>query len=778
MLKMIRFTLLEIWRKKIFLLKLSVFVFLIWYTFALPKKLFNDPFSTVVESYEGELMAAHIAPDGQWRFPENDTVPEKLKTCIIAFEDKNFYYHLGVSPAGIVRAIKQNFSNGKIVSGGSTITMQLVRMMRKNPPRKYSEKIYEMILATRVEIQYSKDEILALYASHAPFGNNVVGMDAASWRYFGRKANQLSWAESATLAVLPNAPGLIYPGKNHDALLAKRNRLLKTLFKEGKIDQLNYALAIAEPIPPAPLPLPRLAPHLMQNLLVKGQKGQCFRSTLRFHQQEMVDRILNQHALNLRDNRIMNGAAIVTEIETGEIVAYVGNTNVIDAEYSGDVNCIDATRSSGSILKPFLYGGAIQDGIITPNMLLSDLPSKFGSFSPNNFSGQFEGAIPANKALSRSLNIPMVHLLKQYGMSKFHHNLKNLGFTSLTYPSDHYGLSIILGGAEVKMWDVNKVYVAMAQKLRTNQVKGVTLSKQVELRPKVNFPLSQTSIYSTFEALIEVNRPDEDNNWRAFESSQKIAWKTGTSFGFRDAWAVGVSGKYCVTIWVGNADGEGRPGLTGVRAAAPILFDIFRQLPNGNWYNEPSNGFQNMKLCSESGHKAGKNCPNPTWKKLPRSCATSASCAYHKIIHLDQQGQYRVTNKCEETYNMKHVSWFVLPPMMESFYKANHPEYSALPPFAPACLSNISDNSIGLLYPKHGSRIVLPKEMAGNRGSTVFEASHRQKDMLLFWHIDNEFLGSTVGIHQMTVQPEPGKHVLTLVDEIGVSVHEKFEVIR
>ncbi len=767
-----------VWRKKRLVFKISFILFLIWYIFALPKTLFNDPYSTIVESEEGELLAAHIATDGQWRFPENDSIPEKLKTCLITFEDKNFYRHVGVSASGIARAIKQNYSNGRIVSGGSTITMQLVRMTRKNPPRKYTEKIYEMLLATRLEFSYSKDEILALYASHAPFGNNVVGMDAAAWRYFGRSAKQLSWAESATIAVLPNAPGLIYPGKNHDALLAKRNRLLKTLFKEGKIDQLNYALAIAEPIPPAPLRLPQLAPHLMQNLLVNGQKGMRFKSTLKLQEQEMVIRILNQHALSLKDNRIMNGAAMVTNIETGEVVAYVGNTNVQDAEFSGAVNCIHATRSSGSILKPLLYGRALQDGLLTPTMLLSDLPSKFGSFSPHNFSGQFEGAVQANKALSRSLNIPMVHLLRQYGMSKFHHDLKNFGFTTLSYPSSHYGLSLILGGAEVKMWDVNKVYVSMAQKLRYNKVKGITLSQDARLKSSDEFPLNQASIYSTFEALVEVNRPDEDNNWRAFESSQKIAWKTGTSFGFRDAWAVGVSGKYVVSVWVGNADGEGRPGLTGVRAAAPILFDIFRQLPKGNWFAEPQDGFQKMQICAESGHKAGKNCPKPIWKKLPKSCANSIACHYHKMIHLDQNNEYRVTSACVETYKMNHKAWFVLPPMVEQFYKVNHPEYSTLPAFSPFCASKAADNSIGLLYPKKGSKIVLPREIAGQRGSTVFEASHRQKEMLLFWHIDNEYLGSTVGIHQMTVQPEAGKHILTLVDENGISIQENFEVIR
>lgn len=773
----LRFFFIALKRQKRFFFRTAYLVCSVWYVFALPNILFNDPFSTVIESQEGDLLGAHIAKDGQWRFPENDSIPDKLKTCLVTFEDKNFYSHIGVSPKGIARAIKQNFTNGRIVSGGSTITQQVIRMMRKNPARKYSEKIYEMILATRLEISKSKEEILAIYVSHAPFGNNVVGMDAAAWRYFGRSADKLSWSESATLAVLPNAPGLIYPGKNHGALKAKRNRLLKTLLDEKTITKIEYALARAEPIPPKPLPLPRLAPHLMQKLIIQRKTGHRFKSTLQVKTQEMANRILNLHSANLRDNRIMNGAVMITEIETGNVVAYVGNTKVTDAEHSGAVNCIHATRSSGSILKPLLYGRSLQDGILTPDMLLSDLPSKFGSFSPENFSGRFEGAVPAKKALSRSLNIPMVHLLRRYGMSRFHHDLKAFGFQTLNRPASHYGLSLILGGAEVRMWDVNRTYTSMAQKLRMDTVKGMRLSNSEKLKSKHNFLLKKSAIYSTFEALIEVNRPDEDNNWRAFESSEKIAWKTGTSFGFRDAWAVGVSGKYCVTVWVGNADGEGRPGLTGVRAAAPVLFDIFRQLPKGKWYDEPSNEFQKMKICNESGHRAGKNCPNTAWKNLPSTCESSKSCHYHRIIHLDKSEKFRVSSACAETYAMKHRPWFILPPLMEQFYKVNHPEYNALPPFSAACSSTHS-NPIGLLYPKHNSRIVIPKEIAGNRGNSVFEARHRSSEAVLFWHIDDEYLGSTSGVHQLEVQPEAGKHTLTVVDENGVSLEERFVVVR
>ena len=283
--------------KRRFYSALFILLFLSWYILVLPAQLFNDPTSTVLLDRNGELLGARIADDGQWRFAPSDSVPEKFKRCIVEFEDRDFYWHVGVSGKGIGRALWQNMHTGKRVSGGSTITMQLVRIMKKNPPRTYGQKIYEMILATRIEWSYSKDEILNMYASNAPFGNNVVGLDAAAWRYFGRAAYQLSWAETATLAVLPNAPGLIYPGKNQEKLLAKRNRLLTHLHNEGFIADEAYQLAITEPLPLKPLPLPQLAPHLLEKMILSGKKGQTIQSSIVASSQRSIQRSLELHSL-------------------------------------------------------------------------------------------------------------------------------------------------------------------------------------------------------------------------------------------------------------------------------------------------------------------------------------------------------------------------------------------------------------------------------------------------------------------------------------------------
>ena len=771
-------------KKKLQLIRYFLFfIFSTWYCFSLPEKIFNDKTSTVLFDRNGNLLGAKIAEDGQWRFPETTVLPSKLKKCIVEFEDRNFNSHIGISLKGICRAFYQNFKENRVVSGGSTITMQLARIMRKNPKRTYFEKTIEMLLATRLEIRFSKDEILALYASNAPFGNNVVGVETAAWRYFGRKASQLSWSESATLAVLPNAPGLIYPGKNHDRLLRKRNRLLKRMFEQKIFDETTYQLALSEPLPDKPLRLPQLAPHILENFSKKRKRGKQISSTIDINLQEKVMQQLSIHNNLLSENGIFNGAVIVTSVNTGEILAYVGNTDLEDDEYASDVDCANAPRSTGSILKPFLYAKSLEDGIIAPEMLLNDIPSQFGSFSPKNFTGNFNGALPANKALSRSLNVPMVHLLNQYGLSKFHAELNAYGLTTLKRPAKHYGLSLILGGAEAKLTDLSKAYTQMAQELKFGQKKEISLEKKLDLNSeyevnKVRTQTDRACIYSTFEAMTEVNRPDEDDNWRYFSSSEKIAWKTGTSFGFRDAWAIGITADFVVAVWVGNADGEGRPGLTGIKAAAPLMFDVFRQVKKAkSWFEMPKELMSFVKICDESGQRASNLCQPLTRKWIPKTSLNSKACSYHQIIHLNKKTNQRVNSDCEDVANMKHESWFVLPSIVEKFYKNSHPNYKTLPEYKPECWDKIADKSLGIIYPKNKAKIYIPIEIDGKLGETIFEATHKNSETKIFWHLDEKYLGSTQEIHHLALKPKVGKHTLNLIDENGVSISVEFEVV-
>lgn len=766
-----------------------LFILFIWYCFCLPSPLFKNKTSTILEDSKGELLAAKIADDGQWRFPLTKKLPQKFIHCLVQFEDRGFYSHWGLSPTAIIRATKQNIEAKRTVSGGSTITMQVIRMSRKGQKRTFFEKIIEIIIATRLEFSYSKKEILALYASNAPFGSNVVGIDAASWRYFGREPSKLSWAESATLAVLPNAPSLIYPGKNQERLLKKRNRLLDQLFVAKIIDKETCDLSKQEPLPGKPHSIPQIAPHLLQRAAKENFSGQRISSTIDGHLQERVNTIIENHHKILRGNEIHNACAIVLDVNTGKVLAYVGNTsNKGKPEYEGDVDVIAAPRSTGSILKPFLFAGMLNDGEILSTTLVPDIPTQIAGYAPQNYNQTFDGAVPAKRALARSLNIPAVRMLQNYGIEKFNYNLKKYGMTTLTKSPDHYGLSVILGGAEGKLWDITGMYASMARTLNhytkyngkydKNDFHPPYYINQEEKSPDLESTsiIDAASIYFTFEAMVEVARPDEDAGWKQYTSSSKVAWKTGTSFGYRDGWAVGVTAKYVVGVWVGNADGEGRPGLVGLQTAAPILFDIFSVLKPSKWFTPPYDEMEKIKLCKQSGSRATDICAPVDIVWIPKNGLRTEPCKYHRLIHLDASETYRVNSNCEDVNKMKHISWFVLPPAMEWYYKSKNTNYKEIPPLRGDC-ETTGLNGMEIIYPKQFSKIYVPVEIDGSMGKTIFQVAHRKGNTLIYWHLDGLFLGTTQSNHQMGLAPDEGVHTLTLVDEEGESIIQQFEIV-
>lgn len=789
-------------------------ILFICYWFLLPHPLFQDPVSPVLTDRNNNLLGARIATDGQWRFPNTDSIPVKFTTAITEFEDRRFYSHPGIDPIGIGRAIVQNFRNGKIVSGGSTLTMQVIRLAQKAKSRSIFQKLKETILATRLELTYSKDEILSLYAANAPFGGNVVGLEAAAWRYYAKRPDLLSWGEAATLAVLPNSPALIHPGRNRTALFAKRNRLLDRLYVSGKMDSLTCVLAKEEPLPEKPLSLPQIAPHLLDrawtwstglqpvksfmiNRNVTKSKPVLqaqIRSTLDRNLQQRVTNVLQYQLRLLKDNDIHNAAALVIDVESNEVIAYVGNVIGTGAEHGEQVDVIKAPRSTGSILKPFLYAMTIQDGMIVPETLLPDIPTQLSGYRPENYHEKFDGVVTAKRALIRSLNVPMVYLLQRYGLEKFHRELQQLQFSTINKPPSHYGLPLVLGGAEASLWDITNAYAGMARTLNhfqpnsgqydVNDFSQATylVDNQMLVAKKLlqNTPprLSAAAIYQTFEAMQELERPNSEGEWRRFQNRGNIAWKTGTSFGFRDAWAVGVNSRFVVGVWAGNADGEGRPGLVGVKAAAPILFDIFQLLPHADNFNPPYDEMVELPICKNSGLRPSRLCPIDTiWVAV--SANKVATCHYHQQIHLDQSGQFQVHADCENPLNMQHQPWFVLPPIEAFYYQSKNPTYEPLPPYRVDCeqFSESDGQQMQVVYPKYASQIYVPIDLDGKRSRTVFKVAHRKSATTIFWHLDDEYLGRTQHFHEMQLQPEVGKHTLTLVDEVGNRVEQEFTIV-
>jgi penicillin-binding protein 1C len=454
--------------------------------------------------------------------------------------------------------------------------MQVARMANKSK-RNIWNKVYEMLLAVRIECGFSKNEIINLYAAHAPFGGNVVGLEAASWRYFNRPAHLLTWAEAASLAILPNAPSIIHPSKNRNWLLRIRNQLLDQLLAEKIIDLETNKLAKLEPIPDKPLQLAQDAPHLIQFIVKQNKKqklpNKAITTSINGYWQKQVNQILFLHNKHLAANGINNACALIIHVPSGTIKSYIGNIyKPNENTFDNFVDIIQAPRSPGSTLKPFLYEAMLEDGMILPNTLINDIPTQVAGYSPQNFDLGYSGAVPANKALSRSLNVPAIRMLNAYKYQRFYERLKMLGITTLTKPSSHYGLALILGGSENNMYELASTYANMARLLNNyasnnghynndNWFNARYEYKALSNKPFMELPtfgnMNASSVYQTFEAMDEAMRPGDEALWQQFESSRKIALKTGTSFGFRDAWSIGVTPEYVVAVWVGNADGQG-----------------------------------------------------------------------------------------------------------------------------------------------------------------------------------------------------------------------------
>ena len=752
---------------------LCILAFLVTgYIFCLPRHLFHVPYSTVVTDRNEELLGARIASDGQWRFPPRNTTPEKIKECLITFEDKHFYHHWGVNPFAIGRAFYQNVKNKRIVSGGSTLTMQTIRLAR-NESRTFREKLIEMIWATRLEFRASKEEILSMYISHAPFGGNVVGLDAAAWRYFGHSADDLSWAESAMLAVLPNAPAMIHLSKGRKTLLDKRNRLLKQLLEKKTIDSSTYELAISEPLPDEPHPLPQIAPYLVSRFY-QERNGEYSRSTINKGIQTQIEDLAERWSNEFRRSDIRNLAILVIDIPSNQVVAYCGNVHFDQKQGGNQVDVIQAPRSTGSILKPFLYYAMLQEGSLLPDMLLPDVPVNINGFTPQNFSMQFEGAVPASEALARSLNIPAVTMLQRYGVPKFHSFLQQIGLKTINRSSSHYGLSLILGGAEATLWDVTNAYAMMGRSLLQLPQRSCSLLLPTSRITESTDPFQPGAVWQTFDALKEVNRPEEID-WKSIPSMQTIAWKTGTSYGFRDAWAVGVTPRYAVGVWVGNATGEGKPGLVGAQTAGPVLFDIFNLLPSSSWFTRPAGIFVEAEVCRKSGHLKGRFCDETdTLLVLPAGLRTEA-CPYHHLVTLSANESQRIYENCANTEPTLRKSWFTLPPVWEWYYKQHHPEYTPLPPFKAGCGED-TFQPMQFIYPPMNARIKLPKQLDGSKGFLTVELAHNNPNATVFWHLDETYQAQTQDFHKISLQPAAGKHSLTAVDGEGNTISTTFFV--
>jgi penicillin-binding protein 1C len=774
-------------------------VLALFFLLSLHDPLFDPYYSPILLDRQGRLLGGLAAYDGQWRFPPAEKLNDKFAVALIQYEDRRFRYHPGIDPLALGRAFAQNIRAGRTISGASTITMQTIRLSRSALFRSKGivryravfDKIIEAVLAVRLELSYSKDKILLLYAANAPFGANVVGIEAASWHWFGRQADELSWAEAAALAVLPNSPGLIHPGRNRNELKIKRDALLDKLCKAGFFDEETLALAKAENLPQNPLPLPRAAPHLLVRLVrehgglsaFKARNGASrFTTTLDQGVQERARLIMDRAGERFSANGIMNGACLIINTASGETAAYIGNVNT---PVAGAVDIVTAGRSSGSLLKPFLYAAMLDSAGILPSSLVSDIPTRVGSYGPENITRTYLGAVPADEALARSLNIPAVRTLRQYGVDRFARLLRGLGLTTLFRPGAEYGLPLILGGAEVNLWEMTGLYAGLA---RTAEL----ASAQNRFFAPVLFPdekkknaslsggtISPGAAWLTLEALCFAIRPGEEAHWQEYANSRRIAWKTGTSFGNRDAWAIGVTPEWTIGVWVGNAAGEGRAELRSALTSAPVLFELFSALNSssiraGSWFLQPSSDLKELEVCAYSGYPPGPDCFSFKRMLIPLNAPPHDPCPFCRTITLNGKGDRQVILDGLSGGLVVQSRWFALPPAEEWYYRRWNLDYRPLPPFEGRAETGLP---LALFNPEEGAKVLVPREIDGREGRIVFSAAHREASSPIYWHLDDEYLGSTRFFHEMEARPDGGPHTLTLVDEAGNILTRRFEAL-
>lgn len=729
---------------------------------------FHTDYSVAVTDEKGGILWAFLNKTDQWHLPPTGAeVPEKLKQAVISYEDQRYFSHPGVDAISVARALQQNLKNGKVISGASTITMQVARL--RNPkPRTLWNKMRETLDALRLEIHFSKEEILQLYLDHAPYGGNVIGYQTASLKYFGKPAQQLTWSEAATLAVLPNAPGLIYPVKGDDRLKQKRDALLAKMYATGTLDKQTFTLSLLEQLPDLFIPFNQWAPHLARKLKNDYPDKHYIQTTIDSRVQQSVANIARQHGHVLHDYGISNLSVLVADTRTGEIKAYVGSNNFFEAKSLGQVDGVMAPRSSGSILKPFLYALSIDEGLIAPQSVIHDLPTYYDGFTPHNASEKFDGLVSAKDALIRSLNVPAVRLLNSYGVYQFYSFLKVAGVSTLFRPADDYGLPLILGGAEVNLWDMVKLYRGLANEGQFSD--NIVLKEDSSKKEKTASLISPAASLLTLEMLKELVRPGHEYYWQQYGHQSPIAWKTGTSYGHKDAWAVGTTPEWTIAVWVGNFDGASNKNLGGATSAGPLLFDVFNALPKTKelqWFEHHDIDFTSVSICKESGFVASAACPHALATELPTNMRPLAICSYHTVKYTSADGQHLNCSRCWGAQGGVSKSFLTYPPDVAYYLRQNGNQVDELPRHLPQCPTMRTELALEIIYPNKDARLFIPRDFDQKLQTVVCKVASSSSKGVVFWYLNKEYVGQTTNEHQLELQFEPGWSELAVVNEYG-----------
>jgi penicillin-binding protein 1C len=745
----------------------------------------EPPYAQIITTENGTVLSAFLSADEKWRM--KTILPEitpELQKAFIAKEDKYFYYHLGINPLAIFRAAFNNLLRGKKTSGASTITMQVARLLEPKK-RTYSNKIVEVFRALQLEWKYSKAEILQLYLNLVPYGGNIEGVKAASLLYFSCLPNQLSVAQITALSIIPNRPTSLALGKHNDKIEEERNRWLKIFESEKVFSKTVIADALLEPIKAKRHKSPKTAIHFAYLLHRLYPQTDIVPSYIKIDLQNKVEEITQAYMRSIGHYGVHNAAVLVIENETQRVLAYLGSPNFEDAAYGGQVDGVRAYRSPGSALKPLVYGLAFDAGKITPKLQLLDVSQDFEGYMPENYNKRFNGLVTAEKALAASLNLPAVSLLNEIGVKTLTDKLKVADFQWIGKQEKNVGLSLALGGCGVNLFEMAGLYTAFANEGKYKPLQISPLAKNLlgSSKPLTNLKegkeklkqdkakedkilLSPAANYVINEILTKVERPLElPSSYENNPHLPKIAWKTGTSYGRRDAWSIGFNKKYTVAVWVGNFNGEGRPELTGAGVATPLLFKLFNNIDYKSayqWFEMPKE-LDFRLVCAASGKVPNSFCDNITSDYYLSGVSSAQPCDHLKHFFVSPDEKMSYCTKCLPDNNYKQKLYPNLPPEMVLFYEQNLLSYEKIPTHNPACTQLFDGLSPVIISPANNREFFTDNEKV----ELLLQAKVQNDVKKLYWYVDNQFYKAVLPSAKLFFKPERGRIKISCSDDKG-----------
>lgn len=748
-----------------------------------PVEKLYPPASVMVLGARDEPLRFFLGRDQAWRFPVRlEEVSDVFIAAVLASEDRYFFRHPGVNPLAILQAGWTNIRAGRVVRGGSTISMQVARLAEPKS-RTLWGKMQEAFRAMQLEARFSKREILQCYLNLAPYGGNLVGVGAASWFYFGKGPDTLSLAEGALLAGIPRAPNRFNPVKRPDAARAARVMVLRAMVAQGAATPERAGEASDQELPDRLKKPPLIGPHFCQMVLEMNRGQARIRTTLDPRIQETVRALMRSRLAELRGQGVENAAVVVEDVRTRAVVALVGSADFLDDARHGRINAATAPRSPGSALKPFLYALAFDQGIIGPGSQLLDIPITLGSYDPHNYDGAYQGRVEAAEALVRSLNAPAVRLLASVGVPRFHELLLSGGLKSLKEPTAHYGLALILGGGEVGLLELTNLYATLAQGgthappvVQNDGHRAVPMVPSAE-GLQARRLLSAEACALTTDILARLQRPDLPGGIDQARGVPAVAWKTGTSFGHRDALALGYSARYAVGVWTGNVSGRPVKGISGARQAAPLLFDIFRALePDGASLPKPEGlNLSQVEVCAESRQLPGPDCHARVSVPVIPGVTRLAPCAVHHRVLVDAATGLQVAGSCLEGppgLPVREVRTEVVteyPPELVAWWLAGGMAVPRPPLASPDCPEALAGQGPRITSPKaqavYQARPDVPPQF--QRVSMTAQAGTSVRE--LAWFQDGVLLGKSGPEESLFLELTLGNHRLVVVDEQGRS---------